>query len=301
MNDSDKKPSRAPYPSRVTLPEAQKPYPTLLDFLDRRFPKIGRVVWNQRLQNGQVVDATGQSVNCDTPYQPGLQLVYFREVYCETLIPCEETIVYNNDNFLVACKPHFLPVTPAGKYVNECLLYRLRQKTGNDNLVPLHRLDRETAGLVLFSTNKKTRGQYGGLFESGRIEKEYEAIGSMPTDPEKKEWVIKSRIETSSHWLVNANAPGEPNAHTIIKLIETNGNQARFQLVPLTGKQHQLRLHLTMIGSQIANDRFYPILLPDQEPDFDKPLKLLARRLSFIDPLSSEKIQFESERTLEFD
>lgn len=310
MNESDRQPSRAPYPSRVTLPAADPPYLSLLEFLDKRFPKVGRVAWDQRLQNGQVVDATGQPVDCNTPYQPGLQLAYFREVNSETLIPFEETVIFNNKHVLISCKPHFLPVVPAGKYVNECLLYRLRQKTGLEALVPLHRLDRETAGLVLFSTNKKTRGKYGELFEKGLIEKDYEAIGSLPTDKksaekkEKREWLIESRIEASSHWLVMANVEGKINARTKIKLIQTNYNQARFQLHPLTGKQHQLRLHLNLIGSQITNDRFYPVLLPEQErekPDFDRPLKLLAKRLSFVDPLSGERMTFESQRTLEFD
>ena len=138
MNDSEKQPSRSPYPSRLTLPEAAKPYPTLLEFLVRRYPYVDRVVWNQRLQSGQIVDATGQSVYCDRPYQPGLVLIYYREVYDEVMIPYEETVIFNNDNFLVCCKPHFLPVTPGGRYVNECLVYRLRQKLGIDDLVPLH-------------------------------------------------------------------------------------------------------------------------------------------------------------------
>ena len=301
MNDVHKNPSRAPYPSRFTLPEATKPYPSLLDFLISRFPRLNREGLKQRLQAGEITTVTGEAVDCNTPYKPGLQLIYYREIENELIIPFEERIVYSNDHILVACKPHFLPVHPAGKYVNECLVYRLRKRTGNDNLVLLHRLDRETAGLVLFSVNKETRGTYGDLFDNREIKKEYEAIASLPNDSSKTEWLIKSSIGTGLQWPTHANIDGEPNSETIIKLIETHNNQARFQLFPLTGRPHQLRLHLTLIGSQITNDRFYPTLLPDQEPEFDKPLKLLAKKLSFIDPLSGEKMKFESARTLEFD
>jgi tRNA pseudouridine32 synthase/23S rRNA pseudouridine746 synthase len=255
----------------------------------------------ERVQEGHITDANGQPVTLDTPYQPGLELFYYREVAHEIQVPFAETVMFQDEHILVACKPHFLPVTPGGKYVNECLLYRLRAKTGNNDLVPLHRLDRETAGLVLFSINKESRGLYGDLFDDRKIDKVYEAIGSLPPDKNRTEWEIANRIEKRDHWLVVADVEGEINARTKIELIERNGAQARYRLFPSTGKTHQLRLHLTLIGAQIANDRLYPVLLPAEEPNFAKPLKLLAKSLYFIDPLSGEPRRFESKRKLDFD
>ncbi len=161
----------AKHPSRVSLPCINKPYPSILEFLVQRFPNVGQELWEERVLAGKVLDDAGKPITDETPYIPQKRLFYFREVTEEPLIPLQERILFQNDESLVACKPPFLPVTPSGPYVNECLLNRLRVKTGNKNLAPLHRIDRETSGLVLFSMNKETCGLYGGLFLNGTIEK----------------------------------------------------------------------------------------------------------------------------------
>ena len=161
----------AKHPSRVSLPRIDKPYPTILEFLTQRFPSVGQDVWEERILTGKVLDDAGVPITLETPYIPQKRLFYYREVLEEPMIPLPEKILFQNDELLVACKPPFLPVTPSGPYVNECLLNRLRRKTGNSSLVPLHRIDRETSGLVLFSTNEKTRGLYGdgiGRFDACR-------------------------------------------------------------------------------------------------------------------------------------
>jgi tRNA pseudouridine32 synthase/23S rRNA pseudouridine746 synthase len=287
-------PSRAPSPSRVTLTPCEKPYPSLLDFLDRRFPKIGKAVWAGRLEDGKITDENGDSVFADTDYRPGMTLYYYREVDRETRIPFEERVIFQNEHILVADKPHFLPVTPSGPYVNECLLYRLKESTGLDYLVPLHRLDRETTGLVILSVNKATSGSYGDLFDLRKITKTYEAIGTIPSDTSRMEWLVESRIEPGKHWLLMENVEGEPNARTRIRLLETVGDRGRFELEPLTGKTHQLRLHMILIGSGIINDRFYPVLLPEIKDRVEDPLQLLAKRVSFKDPITREGVSFES-------
>ena len=159
------------YPSCVSLPCVDKPYPPLLDFLVQRFPGIGQATWEQRILEGKVLDEAGTPIDRETPYIPQQRLFYFREVAEEPIVPLQEKILFQNDELLVACKPPFLPVTPSGPYINECLLNRLKISIGNSDLVPIHRIDRETAGLVLFSMNKETRGLYGGLFLSGTIKK----------------------------------------------------------------------------------------------------------------------------------
>jgi len=291
--------SRSPKPSHITLPKLAQPFPCMLDFLDARFPRVGREVWRKRLNSGDIRDAQGFVVDEATPYQAHARLSYFREVESEARIPFVEKIVYEDDEILVADKPHFLPVTPGGKYVNECLLYRLMASTGNEHLVPVHRLDRETAGLVLFSKRQATRSAYFALFKEGRIGKQYQAIASLPDAlpdvSEQGDWLIESRIERSDTWIVFANVPGAINARSRIRLLESGASLGRFALSPLTGKTHQLRLHMGLIGSQILHDRLYPELLafPDV-PDYSNPLQLLAESLVFIDPVSGEKRKFES-------
>ncbi|MDD4871823.1 MAG: pseudouridine synthase [Kiritimatiellae bacterium] len=292
--------STAPNLSYVTLPHADRPYPSILDFLDRRFSHVGREVWRARLEEGCITDDSGCLVTLDTPYLVNLRLCYRREVGIEPDIPFKEKIVFQNEQLLVACKPHFLPVIPSGPYVNECLLYRLRERTGIEDLVPVNRLDRETAGVVMFSVNKKTRSLYSDLFRFGRIRKVYEAVGILPPEQGNNEWLVESRIVRGDPWFLSRNEAGEPNARTIIKLRETRNGLGYFLLEPLTGKQHQLRLHMTMIGSQIINDFYYPFLCSEPKQGFDKPLQLLAKELSFKDPVSGDELDFLSTRHLEW-
>ncbi len=286
------------YPSRVSLPCVEKPYPSILDFLVQRFPVIGRTLWEKRIFEGKVLDEVGAAIDTKTPYIPQKRLFYFREVTDEPLIPLREEILFQNDELLVACKPPFLPVTPSGPYVDECLLNRLRRKTGNGDLVPLHRIDRETSGLVLFSWNKQTRGLYGGLFLAGGIEKTYEALAAVTQRPDITGTMVENRLVRGMPWFRTKVIPGEVNARSRIQLVACRNNLAHFLLQPFTGKKHQLRVHMSGLGFSILNDRYYPELLPKQADDFNNPLQLIARRVRFIDPVSGRTMEFESERAL---
>jgi len=288
------------HPSCISLPRAEKPYPIILDFLAQRFPAIERTAWERRIEHGKVLDEAGVPITCDTPYVPQQRLFYFREVVEEPIIPLQEKVLFQNDEILVACKPPFLPVTPSGPYVNQCLLHRLRTETGNDDLVPLHRIDRETSGLVLSSMNRETRGLYSSLFSTGTIEKSYEAVSETTHCPETSDWMVENRLVKAEPWFRMRAIPGPVNARSKIRLQSFKDGRAHFLLTPLTGKQHQLRVHLSGLGFSILNDRYYPELLPKQEDDLEKPLQLIARRLRFRDPVSGKGIDFESERKLIF-
>jgi tRNA pseudouridine32 synthase/23S rRNA pseudouridine746 synthase len=286
------------HPSVVTMPNAEKPYPSILAFLCRRFPAIPEETWIRRISEGKVLDEAAQQVTHYSEYAPSKRIFYFREVAEEPVIPFAEKILFIDEEILVACKPHFLPVTPGGRYVDECLLNRLRKSTGIDELVPLHRIDRETAGIVLFSVNRRSRGRYGELFMNGHIKKTYQAISACLPHQETAFWNIANRIERSEPWFRMQIKPGSVNARSVINLVEVKGERARFILQPLTGKTHQLRLHLSGIGFGILNDRYYPQLQAESEDNFDTPLQLVAKALYFKDPLTGRVREFESEREL---
>jgi tRNA pseudouridine32 synthase/23S rRNA pseudouridine746 synthase len=286
------------YPSIVTLPKGAKPYPAILDFLAARFPNIQRNVWHNRIKAGKVLHENGQPISIATAYVPFKRLYYFREVEAEAVIPFSEEILFQNEEILVACKPHFLPVTPAGPYVNECLLNRLRKRTGNNELAPLHRLDRETAGIVLFSANQKSRARYHELFRNGLIEKTYQAVCELSLIPKQTEWLLANRIVRRHPWFRMKIVAGEVNARSKITFMGKTGNKGFFRLQPLTGKKHQLRLHLSGLGFRIVNDRYYPDLLPARVQDYRKPLQLIAETITFCDPFTRQIMAFSSGRTL---
>lgn len=286
------------YFSTVTLPQTAKPYPSLLDFLQMRFPHVSRESWEMRMSGGKVVDEDGRPVTAATRYVPGTRIHYFREVEREPVIPFAEKIVFQNDELLVACKPHFLPVIPAGPYVNECLLHRLKKKTGNSDLAPLHRIDRETAGIVMFSANRGTRGLYHDLFMRGQVEKTYQAVARCSVQPGQTDWVVANRLVPGQPWFRMQTAPGRVNSRSRIQLLERREGRGLFLLQPETGKKHQLRVHMSGLGFAIINDRYYPWLLPAAADDFDRPLQLLAATLRFRDPVTAESMEFTAERRL---
>lgn len=279
----------APAPSRLQLPPGD--WPSLLDGLCARFPRIDRAQWADRFARGRVQDAQGRALAPDQAWQVGLEIVYFREVADEPAIPFAEAVVHQDAHLLVADKPHFLPVTPAGGYVRETLLARLVARTGNRDLVPLHRLDRLTAGLVLFSTRPDSRDAYQRLFRERRIEKVYEALApGLPELPFPLE--RQTRLVPGEPFFRMAEEPGEPNARTRIEVIDGTGPVWRYRLHPVTGRKHQLRVHMAALDAPILGDDLYPELHADAPAD--APLQLLAKELAFDDPLTGERRTFAS-------
>ncbi len=273
------------------------PWSHLLDGLCARFPAVPKAIWLQRLAQGRVLDPQLQPLAADSPYRHGMQIYYFREVANERPIPFCEQILYQNDHLLVADKPPFLPVIPSGGYVEQTLLRRLSRRLGNADLQPLHRLDRHTRGLVLFSVNRTTRGRYQALFRDQKIHKLYEAIA--PALPQLVfPHVRESRIERDERFFRSREVAGPSNAQTRIALIERQGDRCRYRLEPVTGKKHQLRLHLAALGAPIENDAFYPEVDDALAEDFTRPLQLLAREVRFVDPVTGIPHHFCTQQAL---
>jgi tRNA pseudouridine32 synthase/23S rRNA pseudouridine746 synthase len=292
--------SRSENPSFITLPPKERPDMTILQYLQLRFPHIDGKIWLDRINGGLICSADGATISQKTAYKAGMRLTYFRENQNEIIIPFKEIVLFQNDHLVAVCKPHFLPVQPTGPYVAECLLNRLIKSLGNRQIVPLHRIDRETAGVVLFSVNPDSRNIYHKLFATGKIKKIYEAIGTIPENKVQNEWLVENRIEESEKWPMMKIAEGPVNARTLIRKVDEEGNWAKFEIEPFTGKGHQIRLHLQIIGSSILNDRYHPELQPEQPDDFQNPLQLLAKQIIFTDPISGEELNFSSSRKLLF-
>jgi tRNA pseudouridine32 synthase/23S rRNA pseudouridine746 synthase len=282
-------------PSCVALPTGD--WPTIAAFLLQRFAAIPRATWEARIQAGEVVDEHGALVTETRPYEPRLRVYYYRSLEAEPRIPFEERILFQDEHLLAVDKPHFLPVTPAGKYVQESLLVRLKRKLGIEDLAPLHRIDRETAGIVLFSVRRATRGAYSALFADRAITKQYEAIVHRTGD-RMPPAMHRSRLAPDDHFMRMREIPGEPNSETRIEVLGTGDVWAHLGLSPVTGRRHQLRVHCAALGMPILNDAIYPVLLPEGSDDFDRPLQLLAKALRFRDPVSGVEHSFTSPRSL---
>lgn len=284
-------------PSVLHLPRG--PWLTVLDCLCAQFPAISREQWLDRMARGRVTDTEGSPIDSTQQYREGLRVQYFREVANETPIPFVETVLYADEHLIVVDKPHFLPVTPAGEYVAETLLARLITRFANPHLVPLHRIDRLTAGLVLFSANRATRTAYQALFLQKKIEKVYEAIA--PALPQLQFPLVRAtRISEGDPFFKMQEIAGAPNSETHIDVRERRGDWWRYALFPVSGKKHQLRVHMAALGAPICNDPLYPALRESLVDDYSRPLQLLASSLSFIDPLTGTARSYASELKLNF-
>ena len=269
------------------------PWATVLDGLCHRFPAVARAQWLERMARGRVLDDAGRWLTAQTPYRVGLEVHYYRDVADEPRIPFAEAVLHADADLLVADKPHYLPVTPAGAYVQETLLGRLVRSTGNTLLAPLHRIDRETAGLVMFSTRPETRARYQALFRERRIAKTYEAIA--PALPARAFPLTRaSRLAAGEPFFRMREIEGEPNSETRIDVVARGDTHWRYALAPVTGRKHQLRVHMAALGAPIANDAMYPSLLERAAGDYSAPLQLLAKALAFVDPISGDERRFVS-------
>lgn len=282
--------------SVVSVPQGA---PHLLDFLAQRMPGVSRSEWAERLAQGLVLHEDGQTALPDESCQPGQRLYYYRHLADEPVLPFQAQILFEDAHLLVADKPHFMPVTPSGRYVQQSLLVQLKRLTGCADLVPLHRIDRETAGLVLFGKRLQDRDAYHALFRDKHIHKVYQAVAASPKDLALPR-VHTSRLVPGEPFFRTQEVPGPANSETRIRLLRTEGERALYQLEPVSGKRHQLRVHMMSLGLPIEGDLFYPTLQqgPNEAEDFSRPLQLLAQSVAFADPHTGQARVFASARQL---
>ncbi len=277
----------------IVVTPRETSHATLIDFFCAHFPHISAAQWATRFAAGHIVcDATGAALFATSGYQPGFRIRYEREIENEPAIPFHHRVLFQDAHIVVADKPHFLPVVPSGRYVRETLLARLRASLNLPDLTPIHRIDQDTAGLVVFSVNAHERGAYQRLFATRAVRKTYEAIAptiALPAQP------VRVRLARAAQFMQAAVEDGEPNTETEMRIKSTFGADSLYELKPHTGARHQLRAVMAHLGAPIANDRIYPTLLPHLSVEafaITPPLQLLAKAIAFTDPLTGEARSF---------
>lgn len=280
-------------------------WPTIAAYMIERFFHVDPERLLVRFDRGEIVARDGRALPRDTPLGAEEFVWYYREPPEEREIPFPIEVLHQDDDLVVIDKPHFLPTTPGGKYVQNSALVRLRNLLGIPELTPIHRLDRATAGLLMFSARPETRGAYQLMFENREVQKTYEAVSPRPESWEQdaacfplvhRNHIVKPRAQLR----VEVVPDREPNAETLIEIQDADDRVVHTLLRPHSGKMHQLRVHLAAVGLGILHDRFYPVLEPETPDDFDRPLQLLARELRFVDPLTGAPREFTTRLSLAF-
>ncbi|WP_427135709.1 RluA family pseudouridine synthase [Pseudarthrobacter sp. S9] len=303
--------------TRLRLPD-EGPWDTAMEYMMHRWGHIDPQGIEDRFDAGEIVGEAGTALDRATALRDHTFIWYYRTLPPETRIPVELNILHQDDHLLVVDKPHFLPTTPGGTYIQESALVRLRNQLKLPELIPMHRLDRMTAGILLLSTNPDTRGKYQVLFEKRQVQKEYECVAAAVPAPGHPAVdfpvVVRNRMTKSRSYLLAEVIDGEPNAETRIELLRTfdadrsadaaadesgqsdagTRGRALYRLEPHSGKTHQLRVHMASLGLGIVNDAFYPDLLDKAPDDYTKPLQLLARGIRFVDPITGRPVEYRS-------
>ena len=279
--------------SQVFLPHIEPKPSSVYQYLCQAFAHIQAEEWQQRFRDGLVFDVQGTVLNQNTRYIENSHVFYYRFLAHEIHVPFEHQILFENEHLLVVDKPHFLTISPTGQYVQETLLVRLKKQTANPFLTPIHRLDRETAGVVLFSKQVSSRAIYQEMFAERKVKKTYHAIAPYCTDLIFPQRVCLRMVKGEPFYTMQI-VEGIANSETSIHLLEHQGLKAKYELQPITGKQHQLRVHLSSIGLPIENDPLYPVVQHKSPDDFSAPLQLLAKYLNFNDPIMRHDLCFSS-------
>ena len=301
-------PPRSPLPQRQGLdaawvrtpdrdPSSPARWATMRNFLVDRLPNAVPV--DARLDAGEFVDQAGKPWTGEEPYRPNAFIWFHRPLGPEPVVPFAVEVLHQDARIVVVDKPHFLATTPNGTHVRESVLVRLRDSLDLPELTPAHRLDRLTAGVLVLTTQRVYRGVYAGLFQTHDVEKTYEALA--PFDPTLGfPRRVTSRIEKHRGRLQAEVVAGEPNAETLVEVVETRGQVARYRLTPATGKTHQLRVQMAALGLPILGDSLYPSVLDVDPADFTAPLQLVARGLRFTDPADQTPRDYTSRFALEW-
>lgn len=273
---------------------------TIGGWLEEEFPEATPEARHSLLTTGDMRNAAGAPLAWDDAVEPGGFYFFHRPVPPEERIPFEISVVFEDDELLVIDKPHFLASTPNGRFVRECVVTRARTDFNQPDLVAIHRLDRVTAGLLILSKRPETRGRYQSLFQDRLVEKTYRALAPMPPEGMEFPFLKESRLYKPRGGRQVLEVEGEPNAFSRISLLREreagfgSGTVGEYELRPLTGKTHQLRVHMNSLGLPILGDPVYPVDLSPDPYDFSSPLQLLAASIGFDDPLTKRPRRFES-------
>ncbi|MFD6878720.1 MULTISPECIES: pseudouridine synthase [unclassified Streptomyces] len=288
-------------PVRLRLPpDPEDRWPALGAYLAERYAGTrGAESMARLLSAGRVVGPGGRVLRPEDPYEPGGWIFFHRDMPAEPPVPFPIRVVYRDQHLLVVDKPHFLATTPRGSHVFQTALARLRQELDLPTLSPAHRLDRMTAGLVMFSIRPEDRGAYQLLFQNRQVRKEYEALAVHDPAVELPR-TVRSHIEKVRGVMAATEVPGaEPNAESLVELTDVRGGLGRYRLTPHTGRTHQLRVHMNSLGLPILGDPVYPVVAEPVAPaDYRRPLQLLARTLAFTDPVTGLAHHLETGLTL---
>lgn len=274
-----------------------RPWSTMGEWISSRVNEFVDV--DGFLSAGRFVYQDGSAVGGSDPYGSHTFVWFHRDLRDERPVPGDMHIVHRDERIVVIDKPAFLSTIPRGRHVLQSVVVRLRDDLGLPELSPMHRLDRVTSGLLMLATERRWRRPYQMMFQEDAVEKTYRAQAALNPNLEFPV-TVRNHLAKYRGEMQGVVVPDAPvNAVSTVELEHDLGDGTGvYRLSPVTGRTHQLRLHMLGLGIPICGDPLYPVDLETPVEDFSTPLQLLASELKFQDPVDGSDRRFESVRRL---
>jgi UPF0176 protein len=275
---------------------------TLAQFLTNAFPHLPTEKWDALFAANQIQDAARQPVKPDQTVRAGERYFQFLPQMLEPPVRAEVTFLHEDSVLVVVTKSAPLPMHPGGRFNRNTLLYMLNEVYWPDKLRPVHRLDANTTGLLVLARTRQLASLLQPQFQRGEVEKLYHA--RVQGHPTQDAFISTQPIsdEPDECGRRNPDAQGQPARTEFQVLSRDPDGTALLQCRPITGRTNQIRIHLWMLGHPIIGDGTY---LPNgktgnqQTLSVDAPPMLLhAHTLSFLHPLTNQRLHFSVERAL---
>ena len=227
---------------------------TVLDFFDERFPFAGREGWLDRIDRGWILD-NGRPVSYADILKENRELHHYSPKVKEPAVASDVRILEQTSDWLAVYKPAPLPMHPGGRYNKNTLLYILKEM-GYENLKMVHRLDAVTSGVVLLSKHKDSAKELRAAFEAGGVRKVYHAVVAGEVT---NEFTVDAPIRRKRGFVFECGDELQRAKPAITKFYpeEVVDGKTVVRCEPLTGRTHQIRLHLRHSGFPIFDDPIY--------------------------------------------
>jgi 23S rRNA pseudouridine1911/1915/1917 synthase len=273
---------------------------TLLDYYCQNYQHSSREEWQDRILAGQIL-INQQTANPETILKKGQQLTYQRSPWEEPDVPLDFATLYEDADLMIIAKPSGLPVLPGGGFLQNTLLYQLQQRYPQEMPVPIHRLGRGTSGLMLIARSSLAKSKLSQQMRDHQIRKIYRALigpSELPT-----EFTINQAIGKIPHpifgYLYGATPTGK-FAQSDCRVLEKNSTKTLLEITILTGRPHQIRIHLAAIGYPLLGDPLYDVGGVAKITNLDLKISvpsdcgywLHAHQLGFIHPSTSKNLSF---------